>query len=608
MTRTLVYSTRIQILGVLRSLISGFRPGHQIAKGHSRTISSHKSTHTFGGMAALIAAAAACLFASAMPLYAQSASPSTIFIGHFLTLDRSNPQAEAIAVSSSGRIIAIGSRSKVLALANKGTRKITFPGWGLPGFGDGHIHPMGVGSELERLDLRRLTKAQVLAKVAEAARSAAPGSWIFGAGWDQGFWHPERFPTAKEIDAVSGDHPVVLSRIDGHATWVNSKVLELAGISSATPNPAGGQILRDAAGNPTGILVDNAEGLIRRAVPKRTFADQEREISDALHEFTRWGLTNIEDAGASLDAIKIYKDLLRRGKLPVRVYALASDGAASQYLLSTGPQIDVGGNNMLTIRGFGEFVADGALGSRGAQLFKPYSDAPTESGLAVHSDSQLAKIVHEALQHGLQVTIHAIGGRAVDRVLNIYQEAGVRPKDRFHIEHASLVTDSEMIRFAPMGIIASIQPVFIGEYSRWAYQRVGPSRIHEIQRLRDFINDGVHVSFGTDYPASDAGQPITTLYCAVTGKAPDGTSAGWHTGETVTVDQALRAMTAGVAYADFEEKNLGSLTVGRYADFTILSADPYKVPPEDLRSITVRMTVLGGRVTFSAKSNDPTAR
>ncbi|MGH9733007.1 MAG: amidohydrolase [Candidatus Acidiferrales bacterium] len=561
-------------------------------------IGSFKLLERRGSWAFLVALNLLLCTALVAPLQAQTPAPATIYIGHFLTLDRSNPTAAAVAVSSSGRILAVGSRSQVLALANESTRKITFSGWGVPGFGDGHIHPMGVGSELERLDLRRLTKPQVLAKVAAAARSAAPGSWIFGAGWDQGFWHPEVFPTAKELDAASGHHPVVLSRIDGHATWVNSRVLDLAGITPSTPNPAGGQILRDPTGHPTGILVDNAEGLIRRSVPKRTFADEEREISDALQEFARWGLTSIEDAGASLDAIKVYKDLLSRGKLPVRVYALASDGAASQYLLSTGPQINLGGNHMLTIRGFGEFVADGALGSRGAQLFQPYSDAPTEDGLAVHSDAQLEEIVRESLQHRLQMTIHAIGDHAVDRVLNIYEKEGVTPTDRFHIEHASLVTDKDIKRFAPMGIIASIQPVFIGEYSRWAYQRVGPSRVDEIQRLRDFMNDGVHVSFGTDYPASDAGQPIITLYCAVAGKAPDGTSANWYANETVTVGQALRAMTAGVAYADFEEKNLGALTVGRYADFVILSANPYNVPPNDLRSINIRMTVMGGRITF----------
>jgi len=537
------------------------------------------------------------------PLQAQSSAPVVIFMGHFLTLDRSNPQAEAIAVSSSGRILAVGSRSKVLALANNNTREITFSGVGLPGFEDGHIHPMGVGAQLERLNLRRLTKPQILAKVAEAARSATPGSWIFGSGWDQGFWNPERFPTAKDLDAVSGNHPAVLSRIDGHATWVNSKVLELAGISRRTPNPAGGQILRDAAGNPTGILVDNAEDLIRRVVPKLTFGDEEREISDALQEFTRWGLTSIEDAAASLNAINIYKDLLLRGKLPVRVYAVASGEDARQYLFSTGPQINLGGHSMLTIRGFGELVADGALGSRGAELFKPYSDAPAERGLVVHSDSELEKVVRESLQHGFQVTIHAIGDLAVDRVLNIYEKEGVTPTDRFHIEHESLVTDKDMTRFAPMGIIASIQPVFAGEYSRWAYQRVGPSRVHEVLRTRDFINDGVHVSFGTDYPASDAGQPIDTLYSAVTRKAPDGTpGGGWYPDQTVTVDQALRAMTAGVAYATFEERNLGSLMVGRYADFAILSANPYKVPPDDLRSITIRMTVLGGRVTYDASA------
>ena len=524
--------------------------------------------------------------------------PDVIFIGQFLTLDPGYPRAEALAVSA-GRITAVGSKSDVEALAGKATRRVPVPGVVLPGFADAHVHTEGVGEQLERLDLRGLSKAAILAKVAEAAHSAPKGNWVFGGGWDQGYWRPANFPTAKELDAVSGDHPVRLSRIDEHSIWVNSKVLGLAKITSATPDPDGGVIRRSAAGEPTGILVDNATALVDAIAQAPTHADRERHIRIALQQFARWGITSVHDAGADLEIIGIYKDLLKRGELPVRVYAMVLGDAAMTRYLATGPEPDLG-DGMLAVRSF-KLILDGALGSRGAELTEAYSDAPKEHGLRLLNDAKLAQIVVEARRKGFQVNTHAIGDHAVTRALDAFEKGGVTKEERFRVEHASVVTNDDLARFARLGIIASMQPVFVGEYSRWAEDRVGPPRVHWVLRTHDFLLASVVLASGTDYPASDSGLPLATLHCLVTRQGADGKpDTGWYSEQGLDVDQALRTMTAGPAFAAFQEKDLGSLTVGRYADFTAVSANPYMVPANDLRTLAIRMTVVAGRITFDA--------
>jgi len=531
-------------------------------------------------------------------LYGQSPKADTIFVGNFLTLDPAHPHAEAMAVSA-GRILAIGSQASVGSFATSRTQTIKIEGVALPGFADAHIHVEGVGEQLEQLNLRGLSKREILDKVAESAKTAPSGSWITGGGWDQGFWHPAAFPTAKDLDRVSGDHPVALSRIDGHSTWVNSTILVLAKITRSTPDPDGGRILRDAAGDPTGMLIDKAQDLLRAVTPKPTPADRERRIRLALLQFSKWGLTSVHDAGVGLETISIYKELLKRGELPVRVYVMAAGEKARSYYLAHGPEPDLG-NDMLAVRSFKLFL-DGALGSRGAELTDPYTDAPQEHGLELMKDADLEAVVRAAREKGIQVNTHAIGDRAVRRALDAFQKGGVTVNDRFRVEHASMVTNDDIARFVSMGIIASIQPVFVGEYSRWAEDRVGPSRIHWVLRTRDLLNAGVLLAAGSDYPASDSGRALDNLYCAVTRKGADGNpAAGWYPDQRVDVDQALRMMTQGPAFAAFQEKNLGILNVDRYADFTVLSADPYHVPTDSLRSLTVQMTVVAGRATFDA--------
>ncbi|HMK85320.1 MAG TPA: amidohydrolase [Steroidobacteraceae bacterium] len=495
--------------------------------------------------------------------------------------------------------MAAGSRSQVQALAGRTTRTLRVPGVALPGLSDAHLHVEEIGEQLERLDLRGLPKEQLLAKVAEAARAAPPGGWVLGEGWDEGFWTPAVFPGPAELDAVSAGHPVVLDRIDGHSTWVSSAVLALAGISKDTPDPAGGRILRDATQRATGVLVDNAQDLIHPLIPRPTRADRERRIRAALGQLSRWGLTSAHDASVDLGGIDIYRALAKSGELPVRIYVMAAGEGARAHYLSVGPEIDLG-HGMLTVRSFKLFL-DGALGSRGAELSQPYADAPSEHGLELMSDAELERIVRSARQHGFQVATHAIGDLAVHRALDAFEKAGVTATDRFRIEHASIVTDSDLMRFARLGIVASVQPVFVGEYGRWAEARVGPQRARWVLRTRDFLAAGVPVASGSDFPASDSGSPIAALHCLVTRQSAAG-QTGWHSEQRLDVDQALRTMTFGPAYAAFQEQDRGSLRVGRYADFTALSASPYEVPPGELRTLSVLATVVGGRVTYEAST------
>jgi predicted amidohydrolase YtcJ len=528
-----------------------------------------------------------------------------IFSGQFLTLDPAQAQVEALAVTG-GRIVAAGSRSEIERLAGDSTRKIEISGVGVPGWADAHVHS-AEGAPGERLNLRGLNKTQILETVSKLARSTPAGQTISGAGWDEGFFTPAVFPTAADLDAVSGDHPVILSRIDGHSSWVNSHVLKASEISRRTADPPGGKIVRNSRAEPTGVLVDRAQSLIRRT---RTNADSGADpgvrMRATLAQYARLGYTSIHPAGADLGAIATYKQIIESEGLPVRVYAMARGDAAVKQYLQHGPERDLA-NGQLSVRSF-KFVIDGALGSRGAELSAPYADAPREVGLSMFDDATLDGYVKQAREKGFQVNVHAIGDKAVKRVLDAFERGGVTPADRFRIEHASMITPADLPRFARLGVIASMQPVFVGEYSRWAVDRVGTERLQWVLPFRDLLDTGAVIACGSDFGASDTGNPIYTLSALVSQTGADGgPPGGFLPKQTVDVDTALRCMSTGPAFAAFQENDLGSLTVGRYADFTVLSADPHTVPPEELRNLKVRMTVMAGRVTFNAQA-EPTAQ
>ena len=528
-----------------------------------------------------------------------------VFIGRMVTLDQSHPIAGALAVKD-GRIVAIGTEADVATAVGNSARRVRLPGVAVPGLADAHVHPEAFGQQLEDLDLRGLEKDEIVRRVAEQARKLPPGTWIQGRGWDQGFWKPAVFPTVADLNGAAPHHPVVLTRIDGHSIWVNSVALSAAGITRDTRDPVGGHLIHLSDGSPSGMLVDAAVQLVTKVMPAPTRAQLQKRIEAALGQYVKWGLTSIHDAGVNLQVIEIYKELLASHHLPLRVYVMAlgtGDTVARMLAQAPEPSLD---DHRLSIRSFKVYL-DGALGSRGAELLEPYSDAPSERGLELMNDDNFRALVRSAVARGYQVNAHAIGDRAVRRALDTFEQyGGPRVADqRFRVEHASVIDPSDLPRFARLGVIASVQPVFVGEYSRWAADRLGPARTQEVLPTANLLKSGAIVAAGTDYPAADSGNPLVTLYSMVTRMGADGTPVGgWHPDQRVDVMTALRAMTWAPAFAAFQEQDLGVLAVGRLADLTVLSADPRTIAPEELKNLSVTMTIVGGVPVYEAKPND----
>ena len=527
----------------------------------------------------------------------QQAPPDTVFIGRFVTFDAGQPEVEAIAVND-GRIVATGTRVAMLALAGKETQRIEVPGIAVPGWVDAHVHISGLGSTFETLNVEKMSKEAIAKAVAAAALKAPAGDWIIGRGWDEGYFVARKDPGAADLDPVSSQHPVVLTGIAAHSVWVNSRALERAGVTDATPDPPGGRIVRDAEGRATGLLLEEAQKLITAVMPDtNTAAARERRIRAALEQYVRWGLTGVHDAGTELEDIAILEKLLQNGELPLRVYAMAYGDKAVEHYLAKGPEIGTG-DGRLTVRSFKIYV-DGALGSRGAELSAPYSDASQTAGLRQMQDADLDRFIKRAQQKKFQVNAHAIGDLGVKRTLDAIERNRVSAADRYRIEHASMIAPESMQRFRKLGVVASMQPVFIGEYSRWGMERVGPDRAAWLMPIADLVITGAVLASGTDYPASDTGDPRATLSALVTRSGFDGKpAAGFFRNQAVDVTTALWSMSEGPAYAAFQERDLGRLTVGRYADFTVLGEDPRQVPKERLLHLPVLMTVVGGKVTL----------
>jgi predicted amidohydrolase YtcJ len=526
-------------------------------------------------------------------------APDAVFLGRFVTLDETMPEVEALAVTG-GRIVAVGTSLDILDLAGERTQRVEIRGVAVPGWVDAHVHVAGLGEFLETLNVQAQNKEAILEKVARAAAGTPRGEWIVGRGWDEGYFAVEEDPVAADLDPVSPEHPVILSGIGGHSVWVNSLALARAGIDTSTPDPDGGRIVRDAEGRATGLLLETAEALVTSVMPDTTTPDVlERRMLAALERYTHWGLTGVHDAGASLTEIAVYKKLAEGGELPLRVYAMAHGDAAVRQYLSSGPEIGLF-DGRLTIRSFKIYI-DGALGSRGAELTEPYSDAPDSSGLRQMHDHELDAFMIAAKAKGFQVNAHVIGDVAVRRALDAIERNGLEKTDRFRLEHASMIAPEDLSRFAELGAIASMQPVFVGEYQRWGEDRVGAKRAMWILPIWDLLSTDAVLASGTDFPASDSGDPRHTLFALVTRKGFDGEpEEGWFPDQRIDVETALRSMSQGPAFAAFEEKNLGTLGVGSYADFTVLADDPRTVVPEALRSLAVTMTVVGGKITFNA--------
>jgi predicted amidohydrolase YtcJ len=505
------------------------------------------------------------------------------------TVNPKQPRASAIAVRQ-GRIIAVGD--DVSRYVGASTRVIDAKGATIvPGLIDSHGHVRSLGDMLGSIDLRGVaSESAAVDKVREAAKRYKPGEWIRGSAWDQNLWAGRQFPDAAGISRAAPDNPVSLERVDGHALWVNRKAMEIADINARTPDPPGGRLLRDANGAPTGVLIDQAQQLVSRKIPRPSQEQVKQSLLRATQELARDGITTVHDAGVQYADIEGYRSLIRKGLLPVRVYAMIL------YPLALPEKPEV--SDYLTVRSV-KLIADGALGSRGAAMIEPYTDDAENRGLLILDRATIRAEAEKALTKGFQVNTHAIGDRANRTVLEAYGDVLKGRNDkRFRIEHAQIVAPEDFAKFKEYSIIASMQPTHATSDMLWAQDRVGPERIQGAYAWQTFLHLGVHVANGSDFPVEDP-NPLWGFYAAVTRRKLDGTPVGgWFPEQRMSREEALRSWTIEGAYAAFEEDRKGSIEPGKMADFVTLSGDIMTMPDSEIPRTRVTTTVVGGKIVY----------
>ncbi|WP_426689857.1 amidohydrolase [Rhodanobacter ginsengiterrae] len=475
----------------------------------------------------------------------------------------------------------------------------------LPGLIDAHGHVLELGYARNSVDLSSTTSLdEALAKVKAYAAAHPEAKWIRGGGWNQEIWKLGRFPTARELDTVVSDRPVWLSRIDGHAGWANSAAIKLAGVTKASKDPSGGRIERDANGNPDGVFVDGAGDLVNAVIPALTTQDKVAALDTALAEMASVGLTGVSDAGIDLESYQLYRQYADAHKLTARIYAMIRDtGDDFDAISKDGPLIGYG-NDFLTVRAV-KLFADGALGSRGAAMLKPYSDDPRNSGLLFLPPATMTAKIEKAFGKGYQVGIHAIGDRANREVLDSFAAAYKTHPDaralRNRVEHAQIVSLQDIPRFVNLQLIASMQPTHATSDMNMAEHRIGHDRIKGAYAWQRFLKQGTVIAGGSDFPV-ESPNPFYGLYSAVTredhqGKPP----GGWYPQQDLTLTEALRAFTLDAAYAEHAEKTLGTLEPGKWADFILVDHDVMKDPSSKLWNTRVLQTWVGGRQVYAAR-------
>ncbi len=489
---------------------------------------------------------------------------------------------EIVAYDRDAEQLAASSR-RVLDLAGKSV---------VIGLTDAHCHLYGLGTDLENVSVRKLpSEAEVVRVIADAAKTRPATEWLIGRGWDQNLWPGQQFPTKASLDAAISDRPVLLRRIDGHAIWVNSRALAEAGITKATPDPAGGKILRDAKGEPTGVLVDNATDLVDAKVPAATAAARERRILAAAAIATSLGLTGVHEMGIEDATDAVYRRLAEEHRLPLRVHAyLAGDPAHPDALRSRKPAPAVGTYSMHGVK----FFIDGALGSRGARLYEPYDDDPGNQGLWVTDPQQLTAAVEGAVAGGWQTAIHAIGDAGIGAVLDAYLAAEAKhPGDhRLRVEHVQVIAPKDIPRLVQAHAITSMQPTHATSDMPWAEARVGKARILGAYAWRTMLDQHIPLAFGSDFPVEQV-DPLLGLEAAVH-------RGDWYPAQKLTLDEAVAAFTTGAAYAVGEEA-----LAGTRADLTIFDGP---LAPETLTERDVWMTVVAGEIVYQRPDPAPEAR
>jgi len=510
----------------------------------------------------------------------------------------------SLAFDDLGRIVAVGSEAQTAAALPKAEHIDAQGKTLLPGLIDAHGHVFELGEIASGVELYSPTSLNAAVKaVADFARSHPKKAWIIGFGWNQEIWKLGRFPTAAELDAVVNDRPVLLHRVDGHAVWVNTKALEMAGIDKNTADPSGGKIERDASGKPTGVLVDAAMELVNRVVPLPTPMEARATLDVALTQLAKVGLTSVHDAGIKVAQDDIYRDYADHGKLTTRVYAMIGDTAADFDELSKDGPLKSYANDVYALAAV-KLYSDGALGSRGAALLAPYSDMPSTKGLLFYPDAEMRAKMNKAMKAGYQVNIHAIGDAGNRQILDAYAALIPQYKNvglRHRIEHAQVVTLDDIPRFKQLGIIPSMQPTHATSDQNMAEQRVGHERIKGAYAWRSFLDQGSPIACGSDFPI-ESPNPFEGLHAAVTRQNNAGVPVGgWYKNQAMTMLEAFRCFTLDAAYAAHQEKVVGSLEAGKWADFILVDRDIFKIAPEQLGKTQVLQTWMGGRKVYSRR-------
>jgi hypothetical protein len=515
---------------------------------------------------------------------------------HVYTMNPDQPTAEAIAVRGE-RILMVGSDDQVLDSYPDAERRDAGQLHVIPGLIDAHAHLMGRGLSLLQADLvGTSSKDAVVERLRDHEQRMPDDAWLTGRGWDQNDWPELEYPTRADLDTAFPDRPVWIERIDGHAAWANTAALIAAGLDQIrdADDPQGGRILRGESGEPTGIFIDAAMNLVSRSVPEPTDEARVEALRRVLEETARYGLTGIHDAGIELKDLELYRRAMKEGWFGIRLYGMISGlGATFQHFCNVGPML----SDQLTVRSV-KFYIDGALGSRGAALLEPYSDEPGTAGLLQIPPAAFTENVKSALRCGFQVNTHAIGDRGTRVVLDAYQQAinelGLT-SGRHRIEHAQIVHPDDIARFREIGVIASMQPTHATSDMYWAADRLGQDRLEGAYSWRSFLDEGVKLAFGSDFPVENV-SPLLGFYAAVTRQDADGyPEGGWLPDEILTREEALKAFTLDAAYAAFQENDLGSIEPGKFADFVVLSKDLMTIPMTEILTTHVIATYLNGK-------------
>ncbi|NND80883.1 MAG: amidohydrolase [Gammaproteobacteria bacterium] len=517
------------------------------------------------------------------------------------TSNDEQPTATALAIQSE-KFVGVGSTAELLQQFPQADQVDMQGRTVIPGLIDAHVHLLSLGQALSRVDLVGSTdKADILQRLQAFAATLPEGQWLLGRGWDQNDWPVKELPTAADLDAAFPDRPIWLTRIDGHAAWANSAAMAYADQDlNGDWQPDGGEIVRDASGQASGVFIDNAETLIASKIPAESVAQQRAALNRAMQKTASVGLTSVHNAGTSKQVWDILEPMHAAGELAVRYYAMA-DGSNEMldYLCAQGAQIDP--SAMLSARAV-KLYSDGALGSRGAALLEDYSDRPGQRGLLIEPPATLKAYATRAAECGLQINIHAIGDRGNRVTLDALAAASNADNPgRHRVEHAQVISAEDFARFNELDLIASVQPTHATSDMYWAEQRVGAERIKGAYAWQTFNDLGVPLALGSDFPVEKA-DPLLGFYAAVSRQDTKGwPEGGWYPTQTLTRQQALHGFTLGAAYAAFEEDKIGSIEAGKYADFVVLEKDIMQIPAAQIPGTKILQTWLNGAPIYSAK-------